>query len=90
MKQSTLCILTLVLASLLGSAGCGASCEALEARICKDLGEDCEIWKSQMGGIEPYASGRRAGKACANMMGAPYSNLIGGIKSGISAIKQNK
>lgn len=67
---------------LLALSGCN-NCEALEQKICEDLGaEDCELWK-KANGPATLTSGNRSGRGCFNARFNPmqYGPYLTGAKA---------
>lgn len=63
-------------------SGCN-NCEALEQKICEDLGaEDCSLWK-QANGPATLTSGSRANRGCFNARFNPmqYGPYLAGAKA---------
>ena len=80
---------TALLTALLALTGCNA-CEKLEEKMCTDLGADCPLWK-QAGGPEALYGGRRANRACMNMMTGPtYDAMLKGARAVVEAQKATK
>lgn len=68
------------------------NCEALEAKICEDLGaEDCKLWKDAQG-ADSLSQGRRAGRACFNARFNPmqYDPYLKGAKAIADAMRKSK
>jgi hypothetical protein len=68
------------------------NCEALEARICEDLGaEDCQLWREGKG-PETLVTGRRAERGCFNARFNPmqYDPHLTGAKAIADAIRKSK
>lgn len=72
------------------ASGCN-HCEKLEEKICADLGEDCEIWKTDMNKSGIPTGGKKPNNVCKMQMAdAVYPNLIKGLRGGIEALKKSK
>lgn len=68
------------------SLGCGKPCEALEEKLCNDLGaDDCKVWKDN--GKSGFPSGNRLTKKCVNALGK-YDVYLKTAKQVVAAHKK--
>ncbi len=68
------------------------NCQALEEKICEDLGaEDCQLWKEGKG-PETLFTGRRSGRSCFNARFNPmqYDPYLTGAKAMADAMRKSK
>lgn len=82
-------IIILLMACSMAASGCN-NCEALEEKICEDLGaEDCKYWKKG-NGPDALISGRRSAKGCFNARFNPgqYEPYLQGAKAMADAMKK--
>lgn len=67
-------------------SGCN-QCEALEEKLCDDLGaEDCKIWR-ESNGTDILYSGRRSNRFCFNARFTGYDPLLQGARAHAAAMK---
>lgn len=76
---------------VVGSASGCQRCEELEARFCKDLEEDCAIWK-EIGGPDQALPPERENRACGQLAESDvsYQGRLIGAKALVLAEKSDR